>query len=174
MSEPTTIELGEESYTLKARPMPRVVRALFGLQGQLGSLDDGADLSDAGAVVAVLGDQAHAFLRIFIPDLMPAWKFEGFASQGAKDAGEVDEQAEEKAPTFPQVLEAVEAIFRVNGGERLKQIVGKLLGETAADLMRRRMVAVVSQRLQSWLSTNGASTPPTSGTNGSDQPVAVL
>jgi hypothetical protein len=101
---------------------------------------------------------------------MPKWRFHGFASNGAYEADEWDEDAQEaqNGPSLRQIILAFEAGMLVNGGDRLKSMVGKILGPQLAQPIRGLLAAEVSQRLQTSLSTNGASasessttTPPT-------------
>lgn len=157
-----TVELGAHTYTVRARPLPRVFRALSGLQGRLQGVDTDRGMD---AAIVSLGDQAHDLLRVFIPDLMGKPEFSGFASERAMEEGEDDDAAMDRAPTFPQIIEAFEAAFRVNGGERVGELAGKVLGPEVAKVVQRLALAAISETLQTSPREPGDSAQPTSTTN---------
>lgn len=157
------VTLGRHEYTVVAQPHARIFRGLPRIFEEMGGLDEGADLTDATSAVNALGDRVHDVLRLFIPDLMGKPEFLGYASQQAMDADEYDEAAVNAAPTMPQIIEAFEAAIDVNGGRRLGELLGKLLGPQLAESFRRVLAARVSQSLQTSLSPNGASASTSSG-----------
>lgn len=142
----TTVTLGDEEYSLAAQPYPRLFRQLSEFGDELQALGE-MDATDAAGMVSALGGRVHGFLKIFIPNLMAEYRFAGFATQAAFDAGELDEQAEAAAPTLPQLIDAVEAAFEVNGGKRLGGLLGKLLGPALGQQVQRLVAATLSERL---------------------------
>lgn len=148
---------GQETYEVQPQPYPRLFRQLSEFGQELQELGE-LDATDAAALVAVLGGRIHEFLRIFIPNLMAEHRFAGYATRRAMEARELDEQAEAKAPDLPQIIDAVEVAFEVNGGKRLGGLLGKLLGPEMGRQAQRLVAAALSERLAQG-STSSPSTP---------------
>lgn len=156
----TTVTLGPEEYQLQPQPYPRLFRQLSEFGDELQQLGE-MDATDAAGVVAALGERAHAFLKIFIPNLMSENQF-----AGRGEDGRFDPVAEDRAPTLPQLIDAVEAAFEVNGGKRLGGLLGKLLGPALGQQVQRLVAASLSERLaqgsMSSPSPNAGRTPASS------------
>lgn len=176
-SPPVTVQLGEHSYHLVAQRHARIWRTLPDVVSHAADIElDGSDLS---SLVASLGDGVHAVLQVFIPDLMPAWKFDGFASEQAREQNAYDPDAD-RSPTQPELLDAFEAAWRVNGMHRVGQSLGKLLGPDLTAPLRTLIVGRIRTMTDSptspssppengeSASTSSTTSPPTSPGAGSD------
>lgn len=127
------VQLGETIYDVVPQPLPFLEDKLGGLFEGLtsGSVNLNTDAGIAGLVRAVTGG-AHTLLGVFITDLMPIYKWQGYRSQE-----EMDEKVERDpehvravAPTGPQVKLAISECFRVNGldmWDSLKSLVDPTL-----------------------------------------------
>lgn len=72
------------------------------------------------------GPETYRLLCVLVPAIetaIPLWEWEGYGSQEAMDSDTYDD-ALDKSPTTAQIVDAFEAVVKVNGGDRL----GKLLG----------------------------------------------
>lgn len=144
--ETNTVTLGSgdgaEQYDVTAQPYPVLFRKLSAFGDELQQLGE-LDAADLGAIVVAVGGRVHEFLRIFIPNLMAEWRFQGLAGPGA----EATEESEQAAPTIPQIREAVEAGFRANGLTDIGALLGKLLGPGMKGAVQQLMAAQVSEML---------------------------
>src|SRR4051794_10748633 len=103
------VNLGEHSYHLAPQ------RIAY-LDKKLGSLQELLDLDLAGGtggLVQGLGGNAYRLLKVFIPDLMPEWEWQGYGSPTAAERNEYDEEAD-RSPTFEQIVVAFEGVMAVN------------------------------------------------------------
>ena len=159
------IQLGDTEYVVAEQSFSRVWRRLQGIAQSAGAIGE-LETGNAEGIVMALGDRVYEALQAFIPDLMPKWKFHGFASNGAYEADEWDENAQEaqSGPTLRQIILAFEAGILVNGADRLRSMLGKILGPQLIQPIRGLLAAEVSRRLQTSLSTNGASASESSTT----------
>lgn len=72
--------------------------------------------------------ESHRVLSILIPavaDRIPLWKWEGYGSQEAKDAGEYVESVD-MSPTTDDIALAFQTALMVGGARRLGKIMGLL------------------------------------------------
>lgn len=169
--ESVEVALGQSTYTVLPQPHPRITRTLPALliehQAQLNT-------SDLPGFVASLGDGTHAVLKVFIPELMPAWEFAGYPSQAAYEAGEDDPEAHALAPSLPQILAAFDAAFSVNGGQRLTDVLGKGMGSALTPELRalalKGLADLLSARLKKLRMPSGGSASPSSGTTARTSP----
>lgn len=112
------IALGRHTYTVIAQRHAYLQRTLGPKVAELGELDVNA----GNAATAVAGG-LHSTLSIFIPDLMPEWEWNGYASPTAADADDYDAEAD-NSPTVDQMVIAVEAVAEVNRLDLLKHLKG--------------------------------------------------
>lgn len=174
-----TVTLGQHDYEVVAQPYARIFRGISKIIGDAGGLDP-TTLESPEMLAVGLEDQAHGFLKLLVPNLMPAWEFEGYTSAAAKAAGEYDDEAVNRTPTLPQIIGAFEAAFEVNGGRRFADSVGKLIGPALLQEARKMLALGLSKNLRSTLARSGesGSTPPsakrpTSDANGSEDLVST-
>lgn len=173
------VELGARNakeYRVVAQPQARLTRKLFGEKGVLGSLED-LDLSGLEGDDAVtsffnlIQGRVYEVLHVFIPDLMPEWEFNGYASQTAADEDQYDEEAD-NSPTHPQVLNAFKTAIQVNGLGWVKKLqnffdIRQIQAETKLSLAR--LGTAMRDRLESGPTSqsspqaNGASDQTSSG-----------
>ena len=102
----------------------------------------------------ILGDKLYGVLKVFIPDLMSEWEFQGYATKEALDEGKYDEQYD-KSPSATQVRRAFASVAEVNEIDLLRHL-GKLIGP---DLIRSWLAGALADSMQENLSK----LPPTSG-----------
>lgn len=170
-----TVTLGAHDYTVVAQPHAVILRKLPKVvtgTTDLGGLDP--DTTPAG-LVTLLGERAYDALKLFIPNLMPRYEFHGFRSQevfdadtNGDDSGWDEEYALEHAPTLPQMFNAFDVAIEVNGGKRLKDLLGNVLGPEVTRAIRSFVVAQMRVRLsemsQNLPSPSDGSDPSTSST----------
>lgn len=119
------IELGEHSYRVVPQRQARLLRRLFGPEGVFGSLDELTDEltenTSFSSLYEMVGGRMYEVLKVFIPDLMPRWEFDGYGSQGHADQDEYNEDMD-RSPTHPELLEALDAAIKVNGLTWLRRL----------------------------------------------------
>jgi hypothetical protein len=95
-------------------------------------------------------------------DLTPAQR-KGFEGPAFEDPYDEDRDA---SPTFPEIADAIEAIYQVNGGKRLERLLKGLVDQQMIRAMLRNglMRLLTSTSSPSSPRTNGASDPTSSGT----------
>jgi len=171
--ESVEVRLGDETYTVVPQPhvrvqrtFPKVLRETFGNVGEL-------DTSDVQSIVGGLGDGVYDVLKVFIDDLMPRYKFMGFPTQQAMEADEYDDEYADNAPTYPQILDAFEAIYRINGGARIQQGLGKALGPEILGAARAMAASWLSRMLQNSQPPSGESDSTSSGETDRTGPVSL-
>src|SRR3982751_2876901 len=99
---PTQVHLGDETYLVVAQRHAYLKRRLAGVIDSLSA----SSAEDAGGLMEVIGSRVYEVLKAFIPDFMPRWKFEGFATEQAYIAEEYDEQAD-RSPSYAEQFEAI-------------------------------------------------------------------
>lgn len=158
-SEGITVQLGAESYRIVPQRLGRIERKLRVVFEVFGS---GDAEEAAGLDPAIL----HEGLQVFIPDLMPEWQMRGLPGEGQ----DYDE-ARDKSPTVPELIEAVEAVYKVNGGDRLVRFFGKFVDPKVIE-------KTISMILGDWAAGNptvlsgpSPNSPPTNG--GSDSTSSI-
>lgn len=106
-----------------------------------------------GIMSSNYASESYRVLSILIPQLpqkIPLWEWEGYASQEAMDADEYDEESD-RSPTTADIINAFETAFMVSGAGRLGKIV---------DLIQTGVEASGS------LQTQTPSSPELPGSNG--------
>lgn len=102
-----------------------------------------------------------AFYPDYLPSQMPRHEFECFATQTAYEAGQYDrEWARKNGPSFPQIVQALDAGIKANGGEDFRMLIGLVppkLRELGQALIREKIADLASR------STSSPNSPPTSG-----------
>lgn len=143
-----TVHLGEETYRVVPQRLGRIERKLRVVFEAFGSGD---------AETAAQMDPAVLYeaLQVFIPDLMAEWKLRGLPGEG-----EEYDEAKDHSPTMPELIEAIEAIFKVNGGDRLARFFGKFIDPKVVE-------RTISARLAAWASADSPSLPQPNGGSGS-------
>jgi hypothetical protein len=137
--EPVKVKLGSREYAIVAQGIGRIRRKL----GQIVRVLDGA------VEASELSGELYQVCKVFIPDLAPEWELLGYAGPEAYERREEPDYQEPEpsdevvTPTVPEIEEALEAIYRVNGGERLVRLLGNVVG---LDLIR----AQIRRALASW------------------------
>lgn len=159
------VKLGERSLPLVGQPWAAILHEFGAIYDRI--REDGGELDtdhlDAAGIVGFLGKYAYDALEVFIPKLsdydMPRWRFLGYRSRDAMDAGDYS-RADDKSPSFPQIIEAFEAAFATNGGQRLIGMLGKVI---EPEILR----AETSLALSEWRERQSGSpnSPGTSGTS---------
>lgn len=165
------VELGQDeggnathTYQVVPQRQARVLRKLF---DKGGVFSDPAELTDAlqsdvsfDGLYETVGGKLYEVLRVFIPDLMPRWEFDGYASEAAAAEGRYDEQAD-RSPTHPQVIEALRVSIEINGARWIRKL-GKVLNP---DLLRAQLNAELASRVSASRNQDGssASLPPQNG-----------
>jgi hypothetical protein len=168
-TEGAAVQIGSYTYSVVPQRIGRLKKRLGRALGDLESLGGESLLAfvDSGL------ERAHDVLKVFIPDLMPAYEFLGYRSQDAMDADE-DEEGD-YGPTLPDIVNAFEVVMRVNRLDLLghlrsvisPELLRAYISSQAADLIRGDSRTTSSA---SSASTNGAAsestisgtTPPTS------------
>lgn len=134
------VKLGDYEYIMVPQRMGRlrveIPKAVSGIENLEGAKGFG-DLLD------ILGDRAYALLKIFIPELMPAWEFAGYPTQEAQASGEYREEYD-KSPDPGQVQDAIAAAGKLHRMDIL-QSLGKLIGP---DLIRAFVAGLMRQTLE--------------------------
>ena len=143
------VTLGDVTYTI-------VPQRIGYLRSQLGVVMSGLiDMELTGDnLLDILGDKLYGVLKVFIPDLMSEWEFQGYATKEALDEGKYDEQYD-KSPSATQVRRAFASVAEVNEIDLLRHL-GKLIGP---DLIRSWLAGALADSMQENLSK----LPPTSG-----------
>jgi hypothetical protein len=172
MTAQNVIKLGAREYTLVPQPIAVVLRKLPLLaQGTQDLGEMGVEgISSMEVLVGLLGDKVYDALRLFIPELAPNHELLGFSTRAAMDADEFDEEfAKQHSPTSPQIFQAFDVAMLVNGGTRLKDVLGNVLGPELIKAMRSFVVAQLRVRLsqmsQNLPEPNGVSPSTSSGTS---------
>ncbi|HEY6014867.1 MAG TPA: hypothetical protein VIU37_12700 [Candidatus Limnocylindrales bacterium] len=150
MAETTgiTVHLGEETYRIVPQRLGRIERKLRVVFEAFGG-------GDAEAAAQMDPAVLHEALQVFIPDLMPEWKLRGLPGEGEEYV-----EARDHSPTVPELIEAIEAIFTVNGGDRLARFFGKFIDPKVIE-------ATITARLAAWASEDSQNSPQPNGGSGS-------
>lgn len=166
---PTTITLGAHKYTVVAQPLAYLEMELGDVFARLSGVAVPDDL--AGVVVDPDGAPAdkpaarqgfgeiagpgYDILAVFIPDLMPEHEFRGYASQESFQADLRDRESARLAPTVPQIVDAFDAVFKVNRLDVIKHL-GKVIDPKLIQAFMKTAIGdSVSTLLSSSLSQPG-------------------
>jgi len=139
MPKAREVELGQHKYLVLPQKIgylmnklgPRLQEAL---EAEIGGVDG----------VKLVGVKAHDVLSVFIPGLMPAHEFLGYANDEALRADSYDEDADQ-SPTAPQIEAAFAAAKDVNGGavlDHLKALIGAM-----DEQMKQRALAFIVAKM---------------------------
>lgn len=124
------IKLGARVYTPSPQPAGYIEHVLYPGLVELFSAEaeeDGEQVAvgdEGGNVIGLARLRAYQVLKLFMPDdprdpencLMPEFKFMGFGTQAAYEAGEYEREADE-GPTIPEIADAISACMLLNGGK---------------------------------------------------------
>jgi hypothetical protein len=146
------VQLGEHSYAVYAQRVGYLENKLGRTLDRLVS----GNVTDGASIVAMLGEQVHGVLGVFLPRLMPLHEFRGYVSPEALAAGDYQPEAD-SSPTVPEIRSAFETVLRVNGFDLL-QGLGKLLD---TDLLKAAASSAVARQLTSGDSSPTDSSPST-------------
>lgn len=121
------VQLGSHAYEVVDQPWPY-------LSHEIGEVIAAATLGDIDAsnALAFFGGRAYDLVRVFIPDLMPAHEWHGFASAEAMAEGTYDPIAARLAPTPSQIKTAIRVCMKVSGLDAVKMLGGILDPPTRA------------------------------------------
>lgn len=157
--ETRQIKLGDHEYTLTEQPIGRMRRKfgpLFTVFQQSGG--------EASEAASVEPEMLYDALRVFIPDLMPLWRFLGFGSEEELRGSDTEDEEgadarDARTPSIPQLTLAIEGIYAVNGGEKLVSFLGKFVN---LDVLRKRINLELTTRAL----PASPSSPTTNGVSG--------
>lgn len=137
------------------------------------ALSRGEGISPDKLMVAA-GDGAYDTLAALISNLekrMPRYRFMGYSSQAAYDAGEYDEDLDEFSPSLPEIKEAFVVALRVNGLTDIGEALGKVIDSRLVKAQINRMIATSISSPNSQL-TSGESTSTSSGQTSPTSPAS--
>jgi hypothetical protein len=158
------VKMGEHEYVV----FPQRIGYLMNRLGPRLQEAIEAEIDGVGGIKLV-GVKAHDVLKVFIPDLMPAHEFLGYASEEALAADAYEEDAD-RSPDAPQIEAAFAAVKDVNGGavlDHLKALVGAL----APEMKERALAFIVAKMaekkdsLSETLAPSPTSPPPSGGSD---------
>jgi hypothetical protein len=155
--EGMTVTLGPHEYRVVPQRLGRIERKLTAVLSAFGS-------GDAEEAAGVDPELLHEALAVFIPDVMPLWEFRGRMSAD-DDGSAVYEPERDHSPTVPEIISAIEAIFTVNGGDRLARFFGKFVDAKVLETF-------ITSQLASWASEGSQNRLPTNG--GSPQTISTM
>jgi len=147
MPDSVSVTLGQRSHTIVPQGIGRIRKKLVKLM-QFGE--------GSGDFDGEVDSQLYDLLQTFIPDIAPLDDL----------LGKQDDEAAalQTEPTLPQILDAVDAIYRVNGADRLVRLGKSILGPDGLQkLLRREALTALSEVSLSSRSESGES-PSTSST----------
>lgn len=150
-----SIKLGARDYEVVPQGIGRIKRkvgALLGLAGGSSALDGEID------------EQLYDVLKTFIPDLAELHTLQGYSSAEALQTGSEPDGGIVEV-TLPQILDAIETIYTINGADRLVRL-GKGLG-LDADLIR----SLVNKEVANWALQRSPSSPAPSGESDSESSI---
>lgn len=144
------VKLGGRDYPVVAQGIGRIRRKLGSLIG----------ISEGDGLTGEIDGQVHDLLRTFIPDIAPLHELMGYRSEDEMKAGGDPEGGIEEV-TLPQLIDAVDTIYVVNGADRLVRL-GKALG-LSRDLISETLNKEIAERSLA----RSVSLPAPSGESGS-------
>jgi hypothetical protein len=149
------VQLGDNEYLV-------VPQRIGYLRSKLGKALEGlADMNlSADNILDVLGDRAHAVLKVFIPDLMADYEFAGYATREAREAGDYNPEYD-KSPSPKQIRRAFTVAAQVNEIDLLKHL-GKLIGP---DVIRSYLAGAMADSMTSDLVSSSATSGDTPSTS---------
>lgn len=151
MSDDNTVKIGARDYAIVAQGIGRIRRKV----GKLLQLGGGGEVED-------LNPDVYDLLKTFIPDLDPMHTLLGYESE-EQFANDEDPDGSIAEATLPQILDAVEAVYKANGADRLVRLGKSLLGDGGLQkLLRREVLTFFSDRSLSSPSTSDGEPSTTS------------
>lgn len=133
MPDQAHVTLGSHELPVYRQPFPRVTKRLGRVIGAVQDATDESGEVDQAAFIVGLGDRLYETMETFIPNLpdrMPKYEFMGYPDRESFDAGdeppEQDHTTKNRAPSFPELLDAFETFIEVNGGKRFLDLLGKV------------------------------------------------
>lgn len=160
MARPAKVELGSDTYEVVPQPWVYLQHEIREFGSGLGDLESFSDVGDIDTVVGELGDRAWELIRIFIPDLMPKHRFMGYRSADAMEEGTYDEEAARKAPTFAQIIDAVETSLRVNRLDVIKRLKSVFPTDLIEAEIRRALAGKLIERSSGGTTASSISPSP--------------
>lgn len=173
------ITVGTHTVSVVAQPVPYLEDRLGKYLLELAGAGAGEKITSAESLIGVLGDNIYEVLVTLVPELgekMPAHEFNGYPTKEAYEArGERTKESLSKAYTFPQLVEAIKAIVKVNqfdqlervmswGGKALDGVLEKLdLGDDVKGKIAEAVKEAVAQ-------VPSSTSPSANGASGSTKP----
>ncbi len=163
-----TVKLGRHIYEVVPQSLPLLKRRLGKAFEEITSMQD----VDASNIGAVLTGRAWDILKVFLPDLMPLYEWEGYASQAAMEGDLFDETLAATAPTGPQTKTAIQLCMKANGLDVWKTM-GKLVDPT---LLRAKVTAMLAESLSTSSPSGSSPRVPTPSTTSSppESPIEAI
>lgn len=157
------IQLGNHQYTVVPQRHAYLQHKLGSTLMELGSIapDEGASM------LSGMTAQVYTVLKVFIPELMPEYEFQGYSTKAAYEAQEYDEDADQ-SPSPDQIIGAFEGAMKVNRLDllrHLKEVVGQdfLLAQARvaiADATTKALEASPTSPSENGASDSTSSTTP--------------
>lgn len=164
MPEPSTVQLGTHRYVVVPQRQARLARAIPAVFDGMGSQDAGAN-----GLLSMLTERTYDLLRVFIPDLMPRWEWDGYADESAAATDAYDEAAD-RSPTVVETQAALGKCLEVNGIDRFKLLGNFISPELVRAVLSQQMVdTLIPARSLNSPAQNGA---PASTTSGATSPTS--
>jgi hypothetical protein len=169
------VQFGKKTYEVQPQRVGRIRRKLG---SALSLVQDAAGGESPDSV----GTQLYEGLRVFVPDLAPEWELGGYMSKedfDHRDDPDWEEQPYEAerdgSPLTTEIEAMMNAVFTINGGDRLVRLLGKFIDEST---VKRQIRIWQTQAVQKKVSSdspssprrNGASVPLSSSTTPSSVP----
>jgi len=107
------VKLGENIYAVVPQRRAYLKHKLGPEFDELAKLAIDSDAGAIASIITAVGDGAHRLLKVFIPDLMPQWEWDGYGSAGAAERGEYDETGD-RSPDHAQIVTAFEVVMKAN------------------------------------------------------------
>lgn len=158
------ITLGAHEVPVYAQRHAYLTNSLSKFFRQLTSMGTDLTLDSPEDLVPMLGEQAYDLLAIVLPTYgkrVPRYEFAGYASQEAMDNGDYDE-AEDKSPSFPEIMDAFKAAAAENRFDVLSTIAKVVDPKLLKQLISTQIAIAISNASASLPSTSDGSTPSTS------------
>lgn len=156
-----TVRLGDKTYEVVAQRKARLRRRL----PQAFSLDQASLDAEAGwsGLLDLLDKNSYSLLKVFIPDIMPEWEFNGFSSEADWKADRYQEDADH-SPTWPQVTEAARICAEINGLDLVKHLKNLVSPELIRAFLTSQVADFLTETSPSLSATSTPDTPSTTTT----------
>ena len=164
MSEHPHVQLGSHSLPVYPQPQNRVIRRLGRVLDAMTGLSASGGQVDVAAFVLGLGDRLYETIETFIPNLpdrMPQYEFMGYPDRESFERGEEPpdqtHETKNRAPSFPEILDAFEVVIEVNGGKRFVDFLGSLFD---LKILKAEMTMLLSDSLNPPAASTGSPSSP--------------